>query len=116
MGRPKGELFIRASKRFAFGDDIRIDIIVYDEKNDKEHIGKLVFDEQESDHTQYIEPTVFVHRRELTVVQVLMDDLWNCGLRPSEGTGSAGAMQAVQGHLKDMRNFAEKLLNKVLEK
>lgn len=32
--------------------------------------------------------------------QKLMDDLWNCGLRPSEGTGSAGALAATQEHLK----------------
>ncbi|MFA7333497.1 MAG: hypothetical protein WC130_04295 [Kiritimatiellia bacterium] len=37
--------------------------------------------------------------------QMLMDDLWNCGLRPSEGTGSAGALAAVQEHLKDMRKI-----------
>jgi hypothetical protein len=32
--------------------------------------------------------------------QVLMDDLWRCGIRPTEGAGSAGAMNAVQEHLK----------------
>jgi len=37
--------------------------------------------------------------------QVLMDDLWNCGLRPSEGSGSAGAMMAVQKHLADMKKI-----------
>ena len=38
--------------------------------------------------------------------QKLMDGLWDCGLRPSEGSGSAGAMSAVQEHLKDMRKIA----------
>ena len=38
--------------------------------------------------------------------QILMDDLWNCGLRPSEGSGSAGAMKAVQDHLADMKKIA----------
>ena len=38
--------------------------------------------------------------------QTLMDDLWNCGIRPSEGAGSAGAMRAVENHLKDMRKIA----------
>ncbi len=38
--------------------------------------------------------------------QQLMDDLWQCGLRPSEGTGSAGAMAAVEKHLADMRTIA----------
>lgn len=35
--------------------------------------------------------------------QVLMDDLWTCGIRPTEGKGSAGAMAATEKHLKDMR-------------
>jgi len=38
-----------------------------------------------------------------TQAQRLMDDLWDCGLRPSEGSGSAGAMAATQRHLADMR-------------
>lgn len=38
--------------------------------------------------------------------QVLMDDLWRCGLRPTEGRGSAGAMSATQRHLEDMRKIA----------
>jgi hypothetical protein len=37
--------------------------------------------------------------------QRLMDQLWDCGLRPTEGTGSAGAMAAVQAHLADMRTL-----------
>ena len=37
--------------------------------------------------------------------QELMDDLWSCGLRPTEGTGSAGAMAAVQEHLADLRRL-----------
>jgi hypothetical protein len=35
--------------------------------------------------------------------QQLMDELWRVGLRPSAGSGSAGAMAAVQAHLADMR-------------
>lgn len=38
-----------------------------------------------------------------TAAQQLMDDLWACGLRPSEGQGSAGQLAAVQDHLRDMR-------------
>jgi hypothetical protein len=37
--------------------------------------------------------------------QRLMDDLWNCGVRPTEGAGSAGAMAATQKHLDDMRKL-----------
>lgn len=37
--------------------------------------------------------------------QTLMDELWNCGLRPTEGAGSAGAMAAQTRHLEDMRTL-----------
>jgi len=39
------------------------------------------------------------------MAQKLMDDLWDCGLRPTEGTGSAGAMAAVENHLNDLRKI-----------
>ena len=32
--------------------------------------------------------------------QTLMDDLWRCGLRPSEGSGSAGALSVSSGRSK----------------
>lgn len=41
----------------------------------------------------------------LDEAQVLIDSLWDCGLRPSQGKGSAGAMDATQKHLEDMRKI-----------
>ncbi len=41
-----------------------------------------------------------------TNAQLLMDELWRAGLRPTEGTGSAGALAATQHHLEDMRKIA----------
>ena len=38
--------------------------------------------------------------------QMLIDELWGCGLRPSEGTGSAGSLKATERHLEDMRKLA----------
>ena len=40
--------------------------------------------------------------------QILMDSLWDAGIRPTEGAGSAGAMAAAQEHLKDMRKLVFK--------
>lgn len=40
--------------------------------------------------------------------QGLMDSLWQCGIRPTEGKGSAGALAAVQYHLEDMRKLVFK--------
>jgi hypothetical protein len=41
-----------------------------------------------------------------SAAQNLMDELWREGFRPTEGTGSAGALAAVQKHLEDMRKIA----------
>ena len=35
--------------------------------------------------------------------QQLMDELWQCGLRPTEGTGSAGSLAATERHLNDLK-------------
>ena len=43
--------------------------------------------------------------------QQLIDELWQCGLRPSEGTGSAGSLKATETHLDDMRKIVFKKLN-----
>lgn len=42
--------------------------------------------------------------------QRLMDELWRVGLRPTEGTGSAGSLAATERHLKDMQAIAMGLL------
>lgn len=49
-------------------------------------------------------------RLEIQSAQTLIDELWNCGLRPSEGTGSAGSLAATEKHLTDMRKIAFKKL------
>lgn len=38
--------------------------------------------------------------------QALVDELWILGIRPSEGTGSAGSLAATERHLADMRRVA----------
>jgi hypothetical protein len=50
----------------------------------------------------FVEPTFRMATNE---AQMLMDELWNCGLRPTEGTGSAGSLAATQKHLEDMRTL-----------
>jgi len=56
-----------------------------------------------------IDPMVTIDMR---AAQQLMDELWQCGLRPSEGTGSAGSLAATERHLKDMQTIALGLLHK----
>jgi hypothetical protein len=40
------------------------------------------------------------------LAQGLMDELWRVGLRPTEGTGSAGSLAATERHLADMKSIA----------
>lgn len=63
----------------------------------------VTFKEHDGSVPYMAEPFVELTRDE---AQKLMDRLWDCGLRPSEGTGSAGALAAVQAHLDDMRKIA----------
>jgi len=42
---------------------------------------------------------------DLSDAQMIVDELWNCGIRPSEGVGSAGQLAATQDHLQDMREI-----------
>lgn len=43
--------------------------------------------------------------------QQLMDDLWDAGLRPTQGRQSEGVTQAQGRHLEDMRTIAFRSIN-----
>lgn len=45
---------------------------------------------------------------EIDEAQELMDQLYACGIRPSESKGSAGQLTAIQYHLEDMRKLVFK--------
>ncbi len=62
---------------------------------------KLKFKQKEAG--TLIEPFVSL---DTSTAQKLIDDLWDCGLRPSEGSGSAGSLSATQKHLRDMKEIA----------
>ena len=64
---------------------------------------------KEIDESAVVEPTMLLKHDD---AQRMMDELWHCGIRPSEGTGSAGSLAATQAHLKDMRTVAFGLLRK----
>lgn len=67
--------------------------------------GKVIMEEAKDG--VYLEPS-FVLR--MDAAQQLMDELWHCGLRPTEGSGSAGSLAATQAHLKDLQGYVERLL------
>ena len=64
-------------------------------------VKEVVFEEVSSE--SIVDPSFTLGMEE---AQVLIDDLWNAGLRPTEGTGSAGSLRATEKHLADMRLIA----------
>lgn len=68
----------------------------------------LVMETQEMDCVITAEPIRLSH----VGAQELMDQLWQAGLRPSEGSGSAGSLAATERHLADMRSLVFKMVPK----
>lgn len=57
---------------------------------------------EEVEQGDFSEPSFRLSKEQ---AQELMDELWRVGLRPTEGTGSAGSLAATQKHLEDMRRL-----------
>jgi len=60
-------------------------------------------DMEEMTQAAYISPTFSLSH---DACQVLIDSLWDVGIRPTEGKGSAGQLTATEYHLEDMRKLA----------
>ena len=42
--------------------------------------------------------------------QELMDSLWQCGLRPVQGSGSAGSLAATEAHLATVKEYLDRVM------
>ncbi len=74
----------------------------------------VVFEKYETDKFQAVVPNQPMLALSNEEAQQLIDELWRAGLRPTDGSGSAGAMAATQKHLEDMRKISFDLFRKVL--
>lgn len=100
------KLEIRAAKQ-GWRDRIELFVVGTDERGSRFSGAPITMTAMEE--AAYLQPTANI---DATSAQQLMDDLWMCGLRPSEGAGSAGALAATQSHLKDMQRITFGLLRK----
>lgn len=86
----------------------RLDLLVFRRKESPGRYavarGLPIVFEEETEFQSHCEPVPTLSLP-VETGQQLMDELWRAGLRPTEGTGSAGAMAATQEHLKDMRRL-----------
>lgn len=93
------ELRVYAFKSHTFNDNINLTI--YQKNEPRVYVAQPVTME-EINPALDVRPTFSLTP---TAAQELIDRLWDCGLRPSEGAGSAGALAATQKHLGDMRTL-----------
>jgi hypothetical protein len=100
---------IKAFREERFGYHERIDVYVQHETR-RNGIAKWAY-LREPTFKQFEEADLGVNRAPSfrlfqDEAQALMDSLWDCGVRPTAGHGSAGQMAATEKHLEDMRKIA----------
>jgi len=103
---------IRAERRWAW-NDVALYLLQHtretEASDERTAIGTNVTFAPLHPDVAWPEPTV---RLRFDEAQQLMDSLWNCGLRPTEGSGSAGSLAATQKHLEDMRKLTFDLVGR----
>lgn len=101
MSRPYGQMQVRATTQ-PWMRHVEIRMGISREDSDKIAFVQPVTFVERADH-EVVEPCITLTQHE---AQQLMDELWQCGLRPSEGSGSAGSLAATERHLADMKKIA----------
>ena len=97
---------IHATNQIPWGERVEIRMGRYGDQSHELYVAKpVVFERVEPG--AHVDPALVLHTDD---AQLLMDELWRIGLRPSEGSGSAGSLAATERHLGDMRAIAFKQL------
>jgi hypothetical protein len=94
---------LRAHRAFQWGDWIGIYGFSVDREHRHKHEARNLTMEPIADEGQAQEPFVRLDRE---AAQELMDDLWQCGVRPAGAAGSVGQLDATRKHLADIRAIA----------
>jgi len=98
----KHDLHITVQKDFFRGYSLLIDW--YEGRNGPRKVATDDFNTYEvPDGMPVDKPTMMLNADQ---AQLLMDSLWEAGVRPADGAGSAGAMLRTEKHLEDMRALA----------
>jgi len=99
--------FFAERANFGANVDIRFG---YQDESGGHHIAKPCEMEFVPEGAYHITPSMSLRRDE---AQALMDELWQCGLRPTEGSGSAGSLAATERHLADLQRIVFKGYDKL---
>ena len=79
-------------------------------EGDRQYISfpePVVWTEIDRNSVDYVERDPFLVLTDHEA-QILMDELWKFGIRPSDGSGNVGQIKAMDDHLKDMRHLVFK--------
>ena len=76
---------------------------------DGKNVRRAKLEWEEYPDGEYSDPFVKLNA---TQAQSLIDQLWDCGFRPTQGAGSAGSLAATERHLQDMQKITFGLLKK----
>ena len=102
------QITIRAGKNLCMLDgSVEIYITktsVRDDRSRKRQVGEIKFVDAPDCKFAVISPALTIP---LETAQQLMDEIWNCGIRPTNH-GSPGEMDAISYHLEDMRKLVFK--------
>lgn len=96
----QSRLIFRAREDLSMLDMVDVTLVCEAADPHKMIVGKFLSEEQ--DRYRAIAPCLTLAAQDF---QMLVDDLWTIGVRPRAARGSAGQLDAVQAHLKDMRDL-----------
>lgn len=83
----------------------KYDILITSKTFNKTFIAQPLIMEEVSNNTAIKKPTLSINRDS---AQEFFNFLWNHGLRPKDGTGNGGHIEAIKYHLEDMRKLVFK--------
>jgi hypothetical protein len=100
------DMQVMARKEFPFGNFVTLFVRAFGYKRDSDQVYRVtevVYEKVEDINAHGLDWDVF--SLDLEDAQVLIDSLYECGLRPTQSEGSAGQLEAMQKHLSDMRQL-----------
>jgi len=101
----KSKWEVRAERRFQMN---RIALAVFVTTQNGERLVAAPVALNAYSDQEIIEPLLTLSHDE---AQLLMEELWQAGVRPAQAAGSVGQLGAVEKHVADMRSIAFGALN-----
>ena len=97
------KLKFHARRPIWLGDRVHLHVLTHTQSGKSAIATNMTFDELSPNESVSSCPVMDMSFDE---AQSLMNELWECGVRPAGAAGSMGQLTAVNAHLQDMRKIA----------